>query len=76
MDKEQLADHVERVEYCDIEFADDGGLKWASPEAYQKVMDELTAKDGKYRTPYALLKDEFTSSTADRLKLSKEIRSL
>jgi hypothetical protein len=76
MDKEQLADHVERVEYCDIAFVDDGGLKYASPEAYQEIIDEMTAKDGEYRTPYALLKDEFTSNTADRLKLSKEIRSL
>lgn len=76
MDREQLADHVERVEYCEIDFVDDGGLKYASPEAYQEIIDEMTAKDGKYRTPYALLKDEFTSSTADRLKLSKEIRSL
>ncbi len=76
MSREQIADHVERVEYADIPFVDDGGLKYATPDAYQEIIDEETKKDGKYRTPYALLKDEFVSSTPDRLKLTKQIRSL
>lgn len=76
MDKDQIAEHVERVEYAEIPFVDDGGLKYATPDAYQEVIDEETKKDGEYRTPYSLLKDEFVSSTADRVKLKKEIRSL
>lgn len=76
MDKEQLALHVERVEYSEILFVDDGGLKYATPSAYQEIIDEMIAKDGEYRTPYALLKDEFESSTSDRLRLQKEIRGL
>lgn len=76
MTKEQLADHIERVEYTDIEFVDDGGLKYATPKAYQEIIDEQTAKDGKYRTPYSLLKDEFVSSTANRVKLKREIERL
>lgn len=76
MTKDQIAEHVERVEYTDIAFVDDGGLKYATPEAYQQIIDEMTRKDGEYRTPYSLLKDEFVSSTADRVRLKKEIRSL
>lgn len=76
MTREQLAEHVERVEYADIEFVDDGGLKYATPDAYQEVIDEECKKDGVYRTPYWLLKDEFVSSTADRLKLKKELERL
>jgi len=76
MTREQIAEHVERVEYADIPFVDDGGLKYATPTAYQEVIDEETKKDGQYRTSYALLKDEFVSSTADRIKLKKEIERL
>ena len=76
MSREQIAEHVERVEYADIPFVDDGGLKYATPEAYQEIIDDETKKDGQYRTPYALLKDEFVSSTADRVKLKKELEML
>lgn len=76
MSREQIAEHVERVEYADIPFVDDGGLKYATPQAYQDIIDEQIAKDGKYRTPYSLLKDEFVSSTADRVKLKREIERL
>ena len=73
MDKDQIADHIESVGYTDIPFVDDGGLKYATPDAYQEIIDEMTEKDGQYRTPYKLL--EFELSTADRIKLKKEIRS-
>lgn len=76
MTREQIAEHVERVEYADIPFVDDGGLKYATPDAYQEIIDEQTAKDGNYRTPYSLLKDEFVSSTSDRVKLKREIARL
>lgn len=73
-DRDQIADHIESVGYTDIPFVDDGGLKYATPAAYQEVIDEETKKDGKYRTPYRLL--EFELSTDDRIKLKKVIRSL
>lgn len=76
MTKDQLAEHVERVEYSDVPFVDDGGLKYATPKAYEDMIKDLTKKDGQYRTSYHLLKDEFKSSTADRVKLKKEIGSL
>lgn len=76
MSREQIADHVKSVEYCDIEFVDDGGLKYATPAAYQEVIEDESKKDGKYRTSYALLKDEFVASQSDLIKLRKEIRSL
>lgn len=73
MDKDQIDDHVESVGYTDTLFVDDGGLKYATPDAYQEIIDDMTKEDGKYRTPYASL--EFELSTADRVKLKKEIRS-
>lgn len=76
MTREQIAEHVERVEYAEIPFVDNGGLKYATPDAYQEIIDDETKKDGQYRTPYALLKDEFVSSTADRLKLKRELERL
>lgn len=76
MSREQIADHVKSVEYCDVPFVDDGGLKYATPKAYQEVIDDETKKDGQYRTSYALLKDEFVASIADLAKLRNEIRSL
>lgn len=33
------SDIVKTVKYSDVPFIDDGGLKWASPEAYQEVID-------------------------------------
>ena len=76
MSREEIADHVKSVEYCDIEFVDDGGLKYASPEAYQEVIDDETKKDGKYRTSYALLKDEMVASPQLLAQLRKELRRL
>ena len=76
MTREQIADHVKSVEYSDVPFVDDGGLKYATPFAYQEIIDDETKKDGKYRTPYALLKDEFVASSQLLAQLRKELRSL
>jgi len=76
MSREEIADHVKSVEYSDVAFVDDGGLKYASPEAYQEVIDDETKKDGKYRTSYALLKDEFVASPQLLAQLRKELRRL
>lgn len=76
MDRQQIADHVLSVEYANIPFVDDGGLKYATPEAYQEIIKEQIAKDGRYRTPYTLLKDEFVNSPTDKAKLKKEIKRL
>lgn len=74
MDKQQLSDHVERVEYSDTQFVDDGGLKYASPSAYKDIIADMSKKHDVTYAPYSQL--EFESSTADRLKLRKEIEKL
>ena len=76
MSREEIADHVKSVEYCDVPFVDDGGLKYASPDAYQQIILEETAKDSEYRTPYALLKDEMVASPQLLAQLRKELRRL
>lgn len=76
MTKEQIAEYVDSVEYTEIEFVDNGCLKYAAPNAYEYIINSETRKDGKYRTPYNLLKDEFIYSLDDKLKLKRVIRSL
>lgn len=76
MSREQIADHVVAVAYTEIPFVDNGGLKYAMPEAYQNIIETETGLDGEYRTPYAMLKEELIISAADLAKLRKEIRNL
>lgn len=76
MSREEIADHVKSVEYTDVPFVDDGGLKYASPEAYQEIIDEACKADGHYRTSYHLLKDEMVASPQLLGQLRKELRRL
>lgn len=67
-------DIVKSVKYSGVPYVDDGGLKWASPDAYQKVIDEEAARQHQTFTP---LKDiVFESSYSDKALLKKKFRSL
>jgi len=62
---------VQEVRYSGVPFVDDGGLKWASPEAYQEVIDEEAAKQHQTFTPFKDIK--FTNSYYDKQLLRKKI---
>jgi len=65
---------IKSVKYSGVPYVDDGGLKWASLEAYQEVIDEEAAKQHQTFTP---LKDiKFTNSPAYKATLRKKFRSL
>lgn len=55
------------VKFSDTPFVDDGGLKYATPDAYQEMIDEMSAEDGKRRTAFADI--EFNYSNRDKKKL-------
>lgn len=68
------SDIVKSVKYSGVPYVDDGGLKWASPEAYQEVIDEEAAKRHQTFTP---LKDiVFETSSVDKAKLKREFSKL
>jgi hypothetical protein len=67
-----LKDLLVSVKFSDEPFVDDGGLKYATPKAYQEIIDEITAKDGKARTPFKDI--VFSFSNADKKKLDKELK--
>lgn len=60
------------VKFSDTPFVDDGGLKFATPKAYDKIIDELNHKDGKKRMPFGAI--DFYFSNADKKKLDKELK--
>lgn len=62
---------VNSVKFSDTPFVDDGGLKYATPEAYQEIIDEMTTRDGKQRTAFQDI--EFSFSNADKKKIGKEL---
>lgn len=62
---------VVSVKFSDTAFVDDGGLKYASPKAYQEVIDEMTAEDGKSRTNFKDIR--FSFSLIDKKKLDKRM---
>lgn len=63
---------LDKVEYSDTGFVDDGGLKYATPAAYQEVIDEMSAKDQVQYKPYADI--EFHDSIEMTRKLNKELK--
>ena len=71
MNRHQVAGHVSSVQFSDVPFVDDGGLKYATPEAYQEIIDELTKKDGKKRMNFKDI--QFYMSNRDLKKLRSEI---
>lgn len=64
---------VTHVQFSDTPFVDNGGLKYATPEAYQEIIDEMTAKDGKIRVPFKDI--VFYFSNNDKKKLNRRFIS-
>ena len=62
---------VQEVRFSAVPFVDDGGLKWASPEAYQEVIDEEAARQHQTFAPFKDIK--FTNSYYDKRLLKQKI---
>lgn len=60
------------VKFSDTPFVDDGGLKYATPKAYDQVIVEMNRADGKKRIPFGEI--DFYPSNADKRKLDKELK--
>jgi len=67
-------DIVKSVKYSDVPYVDDGGLKWATPDEYQKVIDEEAARQHQTFTPFKDI--AFKASYRDKALLKKKFRSL
>lgn len=67
-------DIIKSVKYSGVPFIDDGGLKWATPLAYQNVITEEAEKRHQTFTP---LEDiSFTNSPSDKALLRKKYSRL
>ena len=60
------------VKFSDTPFVDDGGLKWASPEAYQQVINEMMAERAERITPFNEI--EFSFSNRDKKRLDANLK--
>lgn len=69
---DDVKDKVVSVKFSESPFIDDGGLKWASPQGYQEVIDEVGKKNHMEYTPLADIK--FANSSADKSKLVKKLK--
>lgn len=58
MNRHQVAGHVKSVMFSETTFADDGGLKYVMPGAYDEMIDEMYAADKQKRPYFAELKFE------------------
>lgn len=67
-----IGDLLVSVKFSDVPFVDDGGLKYATPDAYQEVIEEESAKDGRQRTAFKDI--EFYFSNADKKKLYRNLK--
>lgn len=68
-----VSDHqmFKSVQYSSTPFVDDGGLKYCSAEAYQEIVDDVSAKYEKPLKPFS--EYEFTNAPAELAKLDKEL---
>lgn len=66
-----LVNMIQEVRFSGVPFVDDGGLKWASPESYQEVIDEEAKRLGQSFTPFNDIK--FTNSYYDKRLLKQKI---
>jgi hypothetical protein len=64
-------DMFKSVQYCEIPFVDDGGLKWCAAEIYQSVIDDVAKETGKQLTPFS--EYVFTDQPKELLKLRQEL---
>lgn len=62
---------ITSVKFSDTQFVDDGGLKWASPFEYNKIIISQSFSTGKKLTLYDNI--IFYFSNADKKKLEKEL---
>jgi len=60
------------VKFSDTPFVDDGGLKYATPKAYDGIIVEMNQKDGKKRIPFGEI--DFYFSNASKKKLDKDLK--
>lgn len=65
-------DLLKSVKFSDTPFVDDGGLKYATPKAYDEIIVEENQKDGGKRIPFGAI--DFYFSNADKKKLDKELK--
>lgn len=65
-------DLLKSVQFSDTPFVDDGGLKYATPKAYDKMIAQMNAADGKKRLPFGVI--DFFYSNASKKKLDKELK--
>ena len=65
-------DLLKSVRFSDTPFVDDGGLKWASPHEYNKIIISESLKRG-LKAPL-FDKIEFSFSNADKKKLDKDLK--
>lgn len=71
-DNRPHANLLTSVKFSDTTFADDGGLKYATPKAYDQIIQTLINADGKKRPPFGAI--DFYFSNADKKKLDKELK--
>lgn len=64
-------DIVKSVKYSGVPYVDDGGLKWATPELYQEVIDEEAARQHQTFTPFKDIK--FEVPYRDKALLKKKL---
>lgn len=67
-----VAHIVDCVKFSDVQFVDDGGLKWASPKGYQEVIDSESIKLERDLIPFAEI--DFELSPADKAVLTRKLK--
>jgi hypothetical protein len=60
------------VKFSDTPFVDDGGLKFATPKAYDQIIESENAKDGKKRIAFGFI--DFYYSNSDKKRLERELK--
>lgn len=65
-------DLLKSVKFNDKKFADDGGLKFATPKAYQEIIDKLHIKGSGDHYNFDDL--DFYYSNADKKKLDEDLK--
>lgn len=66
------SDLVVSVKFSDVPFCDDGGLKYATPGAYQEIIDQRSKELKHELIPFKNI--SFAFSNADKKKLDKDLK--
>lgn len=67
-----LKDLLVSVKFSDTPFVDDGGLKYATPKAYDEIIVAMNQEDNKKRQPFGVI--DFYYSNTDKKKLDKALK--